>query len=169
MRAVLARPGSAAEQSRRAAEAVRVVAIGKTKLVSLLRQLYDAGHRCFGENYVQEFVTKAPQLPEDIRWHFVGHLQSNKVKSLVGLLFFAITPHLTPRIISGHSSSAAATQLAPMTPCMEQVKELRKVPRRCWTKAWRHCKLKSTYLQMLEAGPVSRGLEVALIGVFMKR
>ncbi|XP_044323203.1 pyridoxal phosphate homeostasis protein isoform X7 [Triticum aestivum] len=129
MRAVLARPGSAAEQSRRAAEAVRVVAIGKTKLVSLLRQLYDAGHRCFGENYVQEFVTKAPQLPEDIRWHFVGHLQSNKVKSL----------------------------------------ELRKVPRRCWTKAWRHCKLKSTYLQMLEAGPVSRGLEVALIGVFMKR
>ncbi|XP_037484509.1 pyridoxal phosphate homeostasis protein-like isoform X5 [Triticum dicoccoides] len=79
MRAVLARPGSAAEQSRRAAEAVRVVAIGKTKLVSLLRQLYDAGHRCFGENYVQEFVTKAPQLPEDIRWHFVGHLQSNKV------------------------------------------------------------------------------------------
>ncbi|XP_044323200.1 pyridoxal phosphate homeostasis protein isoform X4 [Triticum aestivum] len=84
MRAVLARPGSAAEQSRRAAEAVRVVAIGKTKLVSLLRQLYDAGHRCFGENYVQEFVTKAPQLPEDIRWHFVGHLQSNKVKSLVG-------------------------------------------------------------------------------------
>ncbi|XP_037484506.1 pyridoxal phosphate homeostasis protein-like isoform X2 [Triticum dicoccoides] len=122
MRAVLARPGSAAEQSRRAAEAVRVVAIGKTKLVSLLRQLYDAGHRCFGENYVQEFVTKAPQLPEDIRWHFVGHLQSNKVKSLVGLLFFAITPHLTPRIISGHSSSAAATQLAPMTPCMEQVK-----------------------------------------------
>ena len=51
----------------------------------------------------------------------------------------------------------------------EDFMELRKVPRRCWTKAWRHCKLKSTYLQMLEAGPVSRGLEVALIGVFMKR
>ncbi|XP_048548391.1 pyridoxal phosphate homeostasis protein-like isoform X2 [Triticum urartu] len=84
MRAVLARAGRAAERSGRAAEAVRVVAIGKTKPVSLLRQLYDAGHRSFGENYVQEFVTKAPQLPEDIRWHFVGHLQSNKVKSLVG-------------------------------------------------------------------------------------
>uniref|UniRef100_A0A453GMR9 Pyridoxal phosphate homeostasis protein n=4 Tax=Triticinae TaxID=1648030 RepID=A0A453GMR9_AEGTS len=83
MRAVLARAGRAAERSGRAAEAVRVVAIGKTKPVSLLRQLYDAGHRSFGENYVQEFVTKAPQLPEDIRWHFVGHLQSNKVKSLV--------------------------------------------------------------------------------------
>ncbi|CAM0885158.1 unnamed protein product [Alopecurus aequalis] len=83
MRAVLARAGRAAERSGRAAEAVRVVAVGKTKPVSLLRQLYDAGHRCFGENYVQEFITKAPQLPDDIRWHFVGHLQSNKVKSLV--------------------------------------------------------------------------------------
>uniref|UniRef100_A0A453GN40 Uncharacterized protein n=1 Tax=Aegilops tauschii subsp. strangulata TaxID=200361 RepID=A0A453GN40_AEGTS len=62
MRAVLARAGRAAERSGRAAEAVRVVAIGKTKPVSLLRQLYDAGHRSFGENYVQEFVTKAPQV-----------------------------------------------------------------------------------------------------------
>ncbi|CAO2167727.1 unnamed protein product [Urochloa humidicola] len=76
LRAVLARAG-------RAAEAVRVVAVGKTKPVSMLRQLYDAGHRCFGENYVQELVTKAPQLPEDIRWHFIGHLQSNKVKPLL--------------------------------------------------------------------------------------
>ncbi|VAI53444.1 unnamed protein product [Triticum turgidum subsp. durum] len=109
MRAVLARLGRPAEQSGRAAEAVRVVAIRKTKPVSLLQQLYNGGHRCFGENYVQEFVTKAPQLPEDIRWHFVRHLQSNKVKSLVGLLFFAITPHLTPRIISGHRSSATTT------------------------------------------------------------
>ena len=46
----------------RAAEAARVVAVGKTKPVSMLRQLYDAGHRCFGENYVQEIVTKAPQV-----------------------------------------------------------------------------------------------------------
>jgi hypothetical protein len=62
MRAVLARAGRAAERSGRAAEAVRVVAVGKTKPVSLLQQLYDAGHRCFGENYVQEFITKAPQV-----------------------------------------------------------------------------------------------------------
>ena len=62
LRAVLARAGMAAERSGRAAEAVRVVAVGKTKPVSMLRQLYDAGHRCFGENYVQEFVTKAPQV-----------------------------------------------------------------------------------------------------------
>jgi uncharacterized pyridoxal phosphate-containing UPF0001 family protein len=62
MRGVLARAGRAAERSGRAAEAVRVVAVGKTKPVSLLQQLYDAGHRCFGENYVQEFITKAPQV-----------------------------------------------------------------------------------------------------------
>uniref|UniRef100_I1NV94 Pyridoxal phosphate homeostasis protein n=1 Tax=Oryza glaberrima TaxID=4538 RepID=I1NV94_ORYGL len=83
LRAVLGRAAKAAERSGRAAEAVRVVAVGKTKPVSMVRELYDAGHRCFGENYVQEFVTKAPQLPEDIRWHFIGHLQSNKVKSLL--------------------------------------------------------------------------------------
>ncbi|KAL6613806.1 hypothetical protein ACP70R_036076 [Stipagrostis hirtigluma subsp. patula] len=82
LRAVLARARRAAERSGRAAEAVRVVAVGKTKPVSVLRQLYDAGHRCFGENYVQEFVAKAPQLPGDVRWHFIGHLQSNKVKPL---------------------------------------------------------------------------------------
>ncbi|GER34779.1 alanine racemase family protein [Striga asiatica] len=62
---------------------VRRVAVSKTKPVSLLRQVYDAGHHCFGENYVQEIVEKAPQLPEDIEWHFIGNLQSNKVKRLL--------------------------------------------------------------------------------------
>ena len=41
---------------------------------------YDCGHRVFGENYVQELLDKAPQLPADIRWHFIGHLQTNKVE-----------------------------------------------------------------------------------------
>ncbi|XP_072995564.1 uncharacterized protein [Typha latifolia] len=83
LRSVLRRAQQAAERSGRRAEEVRVVAVGKTKPVSLVRQLYDAGHRCFGENYVQEFVDKAPLLPADIEWHFIGHLQSNKVKSLL--------------------------------------------------------------------------------------
>ncbi|THU62450.1 hypothetical protein C4D60_Mb01t05270 [Musa balbisiana] len=52
----------AAERSARRAEGVRVVAVGKTKPVSLVRRLYDAGHRCFGENYVQEIMEKAPQI-----------------------------------------------------------------------------------------------------------
>ncbi|KAJ4725138.1 Pyridoxal phosphate homeostasis protein [Melia azedarach] len=84
LRSVLLRVRQAAERSGRQAEGIRVVAVSKTKPVSLVRQVYDAGHRYFGENYVQEIIDKAPQLPEDIKWHFVGHLQSNKVKTLLG-------------------------------------------------------------------------------------
>ncbi|KAJ0984422.1 hypothetical protein J5N97_002778 [Dioscorea zingiberensis] len=82
-RSVLARVQQAAERSGRAAEQVRLVAVSKTKPVSLIHQVYEAGHRCFGENYVQEIIDKAPQLPADIEWHYIGHLQSNKVKSLL--------------------------------------------------------------------------------------
>lgn len=57
-----------------------LVAVSKTKPVEAIRALYDLGHRDFGENYVQELVDKQAQLPADIRWHFIGHLQSNKVK-----------------------------------------------------------------------------------------
>ena len=57
-----------------------LVAVSKTKPVEAIRELYALGHRDFGENYVQELVEKQAQLPADIRWHFIGHLQSNKVK-----------------------------------------------------------------------------------------
>lgn len=57
-----------------------LVAVSKTKPVEAIRELYDLGHRDFGENYVQELVDKQAQLPSDIRWHFIGHLQSNKAK-----------------------------------------------------------------------------------------
>jgi PLP dependent protein len=59
---------------------VILVAVSKTKPVEDVNELYEAGHRDFGENYVQELVAKQPVLPADIRWHFIGHLQSNKVK-----------------------------------------------------------------------------------------
>ncbi len=62
---------------------VTLVAVSKTKPVSDIRALYDAGQRDFGENYVQELLEKAPQLPADIRWHFIGHLQTNKVKLIL--------------------------------------------------------------------------------------
>lgn len=58
----------------------RLVAVTKTKPVALLREAYDAGCRVFGENRVQEMVEKQPQLPADIEWHQIGHLQTNKVK-----------------------------------------------------------------------------------------
>ena len=59
---------------------VALVAVSKTKPVEDIRELYDLGHRDFGENYVQELVDKEALLPKDIYWHFIGHLQSNKVK-----------------------------------------------------------------------------------------
>lgn len=62
------------------AKAVTLVAVSKTKPVEDILELYELGHRDFGENYVQELVDKEAQLPKDIRWHFIGHLQSNKVK-----------------------------------------------------------------------------------------
>jgi len=58
----------------------KLVAISKRKPVSDILSAYNAGHRIFGENKVQELVEKVSQLPEDIEWHMVGHLQTNKVK-----------------------------------------------------------------------------------------
>jgi len=63
----------------------RIVAVSKTKPPSLIMEAYDAGHRHFGENYVQELIEKAATLPKDIQWHFIGHLQSNKVKRLLDI------------------------------------------------------------------------------------
>ena len=57
-----------------------LVAVSKTKPASDIQELYNMGQRDFGENYVQELTEKYEQLPKDIRWHFIGHLQSNKVK-----------------------------------------------------------------------------------------
>lgn len=59
---------------------VTLVAVSKTKPASDIKQLYDLGQRDFGENYVQELAEKQTSLSADIRWHFIGHLQSNKVK-----------------------------------------------------------------------------------------
>jgi len=60
-----------------------LVAVSKKKTVAEIRELYESGQRDFGENYVQELLAKQKELPADIRWHFIGHLQSNKVKSIV--------------------------------------------------------------------------------------
>ncbi|MEZ5194907.1 MAG: YggS family pyridoxal phosphate-dependent enzyme [Bacteroidales bacterium] len=59
---------------------VTLVAVSKTKPVSDIMEAYQCGQRIFGENKVQELISKQPQLPEDIEWHLIGHLQTNKVK-----------------------------------------------------------------------------------------
>lgn len=61
-------------------ESCLIVAVSKTKSSSDIMQVYESGHRDFGENKVQELTQKAEELPKDIRWHMIGHLQRNKVK-----------------------------------------------------------------------------------------
>jgi PLP dependent protein len=63
--------------------AARLVAVSKTKPSSDINALYDIGHRHFGENYVQELLEKVSELPHDINWHFIGHVQSQKAKQLI--------------------------------------------------------------------------------------
>ena len=75
--------GGACGRAGRARDEVTLIAVSKTKPVSLLREAYDAGARDFGENRVQELLDKIPELPSDIRWHMIGHLQRNKVKYIV--------------------------------------------------------------------------------------
>jgi hypothetical protein len=64
-----------------------LVAVSKTKPIELILEAYNAGHRDFGENYVQELVSKHTTLPADIRWHFIGHLQTNKVKYIIPFVY----------------------------------------------------------------------------------
>ncbi len=64
-------------------EGVKLVAVSKTKPIEDILAVYNAGHRLFGENKAQELSSKHPQLPDDIQWHFIGHLQTNKVKYII--------------------------------------------------------------------------------------
>ena len=77
----------ACQRAGRSADGVELIAVSKTKPVSMLQEAYEAGMRDFGENKVQELVDKYEALPKDIRWHMIGHLQRNKVKYLVGRVF----------------------------------------------------------------------------------
>jgi len=63
---------------------VTLICVSKTKPLSMLQEAYEAGARDFGENKVQELIDKIPGMPQDVRWHMIGHLQRNKVKYIVG-------------------------------------------------------------------------------------
>ena len=73
----------ACERAGRKREEVTLIAVSKTKPISMLQEIYDEGIRDFGENKVQELSMKYEELPKDIRWHMIGHLQRNKVKQVV--------------------------------------------------------------------------------------
>lgn len=81
--AMAARPATPQDGRVAPPEQVRLVAVSKLKAAEMLVAAYEAGQRHFGENYVQEVLEKAPRLPQDVHWHFIGHLQSNKVNVLV--------------------------------------------------------------------------------------
>lgn len=78
---------NACVKSNRPKEDVTLIAVSKTKPVSMLREVYDAGCRHFGENKVQELLDKYEVMPDDIKWHMIGHLQRNKVKYIVDKVF----------------------------------------------------------------------------------
>lgn len=73
----------ACERSGRKREEVTLIAVSKTKPIEDLKEAYDCGARFFGENKVQEITEKYPQMPQDVKWHMIGHLQRNKVKYIV--------------------------------------------------------------------------------------
>jgi hypothetical protein len=75
---------AACEKAGRDRSEVTLIAVSKTKPVEMLQEIYDLGIREFGENKVQELCDKIEVLPDDIRWHMIGHLQTNKVKYIVG-------------------------------------------------------------------------------------
>ena len=64
-----------------------LIAVSKTKPVEMIKEAYDAGIRDFGENHVQEILEKIDKLPNDIRWHMIGHLQTNKVKEIIDKVY----------------------------------------------------------------------------------
>jgi hypothetical protein len=105
---VLSRIEDARAASGRAPGSVRLVAVSKTKPAAAIREAYAAGQRDFGENYAQELAEKAEELRDllDLRWHFIGHLQSNKAKVIAPLAALVHTV----------DSPALARELAKRTP-----------------------------------------------------
>ena len=73
----------AALKAGRNPDEITLIAVSKTKPVDMIQEIYDAGIREFGENKVQEITSKKPQLPDDINWHMIGHLQRNKVRAVI--------------------------------------------------------------------------------------
>lgn len=78
---------NACDSAGRDGDEVTLIAVSKTKPLSMLKEAYEAGARDFGENKVQELTEKMPEMPGDVRWHMIGHLQRNKVKYIVGKVF----------------------------------------------------------------------------------
>jgi pyridoxal phosphate enzyme (YggS family) len=86
IREIKQRIAHAALESGRDPVTVQLVAVSKTKPAAAIAEAFNCGQLIFGENYVQELVAKVAELPSEISWHFIGHLQSNKVRQIAGLV-----------------------------------------------------------------------------------
>ena len=113
LRALRQRLSSVCQEAQRT-ELPTLVAVSKTKPVSALQEAYDAGQLHFGENYVAELVEKAPQLPSALRWHFVGHLQSNKAKALAGVANLHMVESVDNEKIATALNKACAARTDPL-------------------------------------------------------
>ena len=101
LKTIRERVDAACERAGRGPEEVALIAVSKTKPLSMLQEAYEAGARDFGENKVQEILEKYPEMPEDARFHMIGHLQTNKVKQVVGkavLIHSVDSLHLAEKI-----------------------------------------------------------------------
>lgn len=89
-------------------DGVELVAVSKFHPSSMIMEAYEAGQRCFGESRVQEFLEKERTLPSDIRWHFIGHLQTNKVRQIIGKtsLIESVDSERLLRLIDSESEKA---------------------------------------------------------------
>ena len=97
-------------------KSVTLVAVSKTKPNAAIMEAYVAGHRVFGENKVQDMVAKSEELPSDIQWHMIGHLQTNKVKYIapfVSLIHGVDSLKLIKEIASSLSSSFVSLKNGP--------------------------------------------------------
>jgi pyridoxal phosphate enzyme (YggS family) len=108
-----------AQSSGRDPEAVRLVIVTKTVAPSRILEAYQAGERDFGENRVQEWQEKKQALPSDIRWHLIGHLQTNKVKFVIGQV--ALIHSLDRLELADAIEKQAKSKGIPEVPCLVQV------------------------------------------------
>ena len=97
---------------------VTLVAVSKTKPNELILEAYESGQRDFGENYVQELVEKQKELPADIHWHFIGHLQTNKVKQIIP---FAHLIHGVDSVKLLKEINKESAKIGKVTSCLLQI------------------------------------------------
>lgn len=102
------RISEACKRAGRNRDSVTLICVTKTKPVDMLREAYEKGQRDFGENKVQEINRKRPELPADIRWHMIGHLQRNKVRQLIGqtVLIHSVDSYRLAETISAEAVKA---------------------------------------------------------------